>query len=204
MATTYTSKRQLARAVGIHVSTLCRYMKRRDFPRKCPKRMPPDGWNDDHAALIKVWRTRLQPDHSGKGKPSQAQLDDAPTNGEQLPWSERDRIRAELDQEKLLMARLRRETEQGQLIPRHLVDSGLGGLANVFCEILDELRVNLPATCAGRTAGQIESHLDKLITGHKRRLIEKGQYELMSMERTIEQHQVKTRRRGRPAVGSGN
>ena len=105
----------------------------------------------------------------------------------------------QLNHERMLHERLKRQINGGLYVPRDLLDGALGGLAAMFVQICDELEMSLPSRFASKRADQIERELTKLLDSCRRRICEKASYELAHLSKI---RKPRKKRRGRPTVGS--
>ena len=175
---------ELAEALGIAGSTVSRYLRRADWPTG---RAPP--WSPGEIERIRRWRAGLQEDraageHSGEAPGGGA----VRAEGEQrrAPLLEDlaaayKKVQILLSRERMEHERLKRRLLAGELIEREQIDHTLGGLTDVFLQTFDELERTLPGRLARRTSAQIERDLGPLLDGYRRRVIERGEYELCTL-----------------------
>lgn len=178
----------MAQAVGVSRSAWMNYKVRSDFPQAVPRRKPPRGWTAEHVQAVKAWSANLQPDRSGKHD------DLAGEDGLSITK----RIELLLKRERMLHTKLQREILEGRYVPREVMDEALGGLAGVFVAVLDELEITAPPRFAGKTAAQIAQEIQHILDLNRRRIVEKAQYELMSVQKVAESL---LRRPGRAEAG---
>lgn len=174
-ARTFNDQAALSLELTIAPRTLRRLLSRDDCP---VNRWAP--WTAGDAAKLKKWR----------GQP-QAAADGAGPGGESS-------IEIQLKTERMRHERLKREILEGQYIRRELLDESLGGLAQVFVDVVTDLELALPPRLAQLTAAQIEAQLGPILDAYRSRIIEKAQYETISVEKIAAAHA--RRGRGRPTA----
>jgi hypothetical protein len=140
---------------------------------------------------LQVFRSTLQPDRAaGAGK--SRSLQEAKLQVDIL-----------LARERMEHEKLRKEILSGKKIDRELLDGSLGGLTAVFIDVFHDLELTLPGRMGGRTPDQIERDLGPLLDTYRRRIVEKAEYELVTVERIAQREAEARASRGGPAAGRG-
>lgn len=158
--------RGLARKCGVSDAAVRKWLKRPDWPLA---RKPP--WSDAQIEKIADWRQTLQ-DNRASPSADQVSLDD----GVEMSHLQ---AKALYERERALEKQLKREMLARTLIHRDTLDGALGGVARLFVDALQELELTLPERLAGKTAGQIANDLARIFDATRKRIVERGEFDLM-------------------------
>lgn len=203
--------KQVAAALNIGEKGL-RMLRARDGWPGPKKKLPKTGVGPAMIKKIKAWRAdTVGEDHAAGQHHNSTENDtnefDAKDGDLDAKPGDLGRLHKKtqiaVNQERFKTAKQNREIKEGLFVERHLLDSGMGGLANVFVGILEEIEQTWPGRFGNKTPGALAKEMPTVLDAYKRRLIEKGKFELMTLDELQRQQREgrKGATRGRPTGG---
>lgn len=191
----YRTWQSVAQALGVSRNALLKLRRDPEFPLES---VPA---SERQVERVRQWRAaRLQPDraHPDDGADADAAAEaegEAEVDGKSMKD-----VELALKRERARHERLKRQILEGEYVKRDMLDQSLGGLAALFIETLNQIETSLPAKLAGKSEQEIEVELGPLLDTYRQQIVDRGVYEMQSMQ-DVAAHSRQGA--GRPSVGAG-